>query len=191
MATSRRFGPQDSATSNAILDATERVLRKRGYAAATSRNVAEEAGIKQGLVYYYFKTMDELLLATFKRRTEQGLERLAEQAHASRPVQAIWEDLSQKVDARIVFEFVALANHHEGIREEVRHFVHEARRLQTTVIQSAMDAKGVDLTPASASAMAFILYAATLILARESATGITEGHGDVTTLLQSIVDRLN
>lgn len=190
MATSRRFGPQDSATSSAILDATERVLRKRGYAAATSRNVAEEAGIKQGLVYYYFKTMDELLLATFKRRTAQGLERLAEQTGSDRPVKAIWEDLSQKVDARIVFEFVALANHHEGIREEVRTFVHEARRLQTAAIQSAMDAKGVDLAPANASAMAFILYAATLILARESATGITEGHADVTALLQTIVDRL-
>lgn len=191
MAATRRFGPRDSATSSAILDATERVLRKKGYAAATSRNVAEEAGIRQGLVYYYFQTMDELLLATFRRRTAQGLERLAEQVGSERPVQAIWEDLSQKVDARIVFEFVALANHHDGIMAEVRHFVHEARRLQSQAIQAAADAKGIDLAPASAPALALILYAATLILAREASIGVTDAHADVNALFRTMVDRLS
>jgi AcrR family transcriptional regulator len=188
---SRRFGPRDSTTSTAILDATERVLRNRGYAAATSRNVAEEAGIRQGLVYYYFQTMDELLLATFKRRTAQGLERLEQQVGAGRAVQAIWQDLSQKVDARVVFEFVALSNHHDGIREEARHFLRESRRLQTAAIQSAVDDSGVDLAPAEAASLAFLLYAATLVLARESSIGVTEGHAEVTKLLQGIVDRLN
>jgi AcrR family transcriptional regulator len=188
---SRRFGPRDSATSTAILDATERVLRNRGYAAATSRNVAEEAGIRQGLVYYYFRTMDDLLLATFKRRTAQGLERLEGQVGAGRSVQAIWEDLSQKVDARVVFEFVALSNHHEGIREEARHFLRESRRLQTAAIQAAVDETGTDLAPADAPALAFILYAATLVLARESSIGVTEGHPEVTRLLQGIVGKLS
>lgn len=190
MAASRRFGPRESATSTAILDATERVMRKKGYPAVTSRNVADEAGIKQGLVYYYFKTMDDLLLATFKRRTSQALDRLSDQVQSARPVHGIWQDLGQKVDARIVFEFVALANHHRGIRDEVQRFVHDARQLQTKAIQAAMDAKGVDLTPATASALAFILYAATLILARESSAGITDAHADVNELFQAIIDRL-
>lgn len=191
MAVSRRFGPPDSATYNAILDAAERVLRKKGYPAASSRNIAEEAGIKQGLVYYYFQTMDDLLLSTFKRRTSRALERLTEQVNSAQPVRAIWEDLSQNVDARIVFEFVALANHHEGIREEVQRFVQDCRRLQTEAIQSAVEANGVDIAPASASALAFILYATTLILARESSTGITEAHADVTRLLQTFIDKLD
>ena len=50
----RRMGPSDSETSNALLDATERVLRNDGYGAVSSRRVAEEAGLKQQLVYYYF-----------------------------------------------------------------------------------------------------------------------------------------
>lgn len=188
---SRRFGPQDSDTSAAILDATERVLRNRGYAAATSRNVAEEAGIRQGLVYYYYRTMDDLLLATFQRRTRQWIERLSEQVASEQPVQAIWEDLSRRVDGRIVFEFVALANHHDGIREEARHFLSEARRLQTVAIKTAAEANGVDLEPASASSLAFILYASTLVLARESSIGVTESHGDVLALFEKIVGRLN
>lgn len=190
-AASRRFGPQDSTTSNSILDATERVLRSKGYAAATSRTVAEEAGIKQGLVYYYFKTMDELLLATFKRRTTQGLERLAEQVASARPVQSVWEDLSKKVDGRIVFEFVALANHHEGIRQEVARFVKESRRLQSLAIQQALDGRDMNLGPASASALAFVMYAATLIMARESANGITDAHDEVNALFETLVNRLS
>ena len=188
---SRRFGPQDSATSTAILDATERVLRAKGYAAATSRNVAEEAGIRQGLVYYYYRTMDDLLLATFQRRTTQWIERLTEQVASNRPVQAIWEDLSRRVDGRIVFEFLALANHHDRIREAAREFLSEARRLQTVAIKSAAEVKGVDLEPANASSLAFILYAATLVLAREASIGVTEAHADVLALLTKIVERLN
>ena len=43
MASKRRMGPQDSETSAALLDAVEHVLREEGYAAASSRRVAEVA----------------------------------------------------------------------------------------------------------------------------------------------------
>ena len=65
MKPARRMGPETSETRMALLDATERVLRSEGYAAVSSRRIAQEAGLKQQLVYYYFHTMDELLLATF------------------------------------------------------------------------------------------------------------------------------
>ena len=39
MATARRMGPSTSATSNALLDAAERVLRNEGYGAASSRRI--------------------------------------------------------------------------------------------------------------------------------------------------------
>jgi AcrR family transcriptional regulator len=118
LASSRRFGPRDSETSLAILDATEQVMRAEGYGAITSRRVAEEAGIRQGLVYYYYETMDEVLLACFQRRTAQALARYESEVRSERPVHAIWEDLTNTIDARLVFEFVALANHHDGIRAE-------------------------------------------------------------------------
>src|SRR5438552_2527275 len=72
----RRMGPQNSATRDAMLDASERVLREQGYAAFTARSVAEVAGFKHQLVYYYFETMDDLILATFRRRAERSLGRL-------------------------------------------------------------------------------------------------------------------
>jgi len=175
----RRFGPRDSDTSKAILDATERVLRQEGYGAVSSRRVAEEANIKQGLVYYYFKTMDDLLLATFKRRTAEGLELLRKELQSERPAQAVWNYLTHKVDARLAFEFVALANHHEGIRDEVNRYLLASRELQAAAISKEAREKDIDLGPTTPTAIAFLMYSATLVLTREAATGMTLGHDEV------------
>jgi AcrR family transcriptional regulator len=179
MASTRRMGSQDSATSNALLDATERVLRNEGYGAATSRRIAAEAGVKQQLVYYYFRTMDELLLATFKRRTERALERLREDVASDLPIQSLWENLTSHVDGKLVFEFVALANHHEGIREEVARYITESRRLEASAIARQFKELDVDMGPITPTAAAFVMYCVSLVLRREAATGITEGHDDV------------
>ncbi len=189
MASQRRLGPRNSETSNAILDATEQVLRQEGYGAVSSRRVAEVAGIRQGLVYYYFQTMDDLMLATFKRRTAHGLARYEQEALSERPVQAIWKDLSETVDGRLAFEFVALANHHEGIREEVNRFLVSARKLQADAISREAAARGIDLAPATPTALAFLMYCATFILAREAATGVTEGHDEVRALFGTLLEK--
>jgi AcrR family transcriptional regulator len=178
------MGPQDSATSNALLDATERVLRNEGYGAATSRRIAAEAGVKQQLVYYYFRTMDELLLATFKRRTERALARLEEDVAAELPIQAIWQNLSATVDGKLAFEFVALANHHDGIREEVARYMTASRRMESQAIARQLKERGVAAGPCSPTAAAFIMYCVSLVLRREAATGITEGHDDVLAFME-------
>jgi AcrR family transcriptional regulator len=178
------MGPTDSATSNGLLDAAERVLRGEGYGAASSRRIAEEAGVKQQLVSYYFRTMDELLLATFRRRTERALARLEADAASENPVRAIWNTLSNASDGKLSFEFMALANHHEGIRAEVARFVSESRRIEAKAIARLQAEHGFDagaLTPAS---VAFLLSAVALMLGREEATGIDEGHQDMRALLE-------
>ena len=191
MASQRRLGPRNSEVSNAILDATEKVMREEGYAAVSSRRVAEIAGIRQGLVYYYFSTMDDLLLETFKRRTATGLARYEAEVHSERPVQAIWQDLSETVDGRLAFEFVALANHHEGIREEVNRFLAASRLLQADAIARDAQSRSIDIAPATPSARAFLIYSATLMMARESATGLTEGHDEVRALFRVLLERFS
>jgi AcrR family transcriptional regulator len=52
-----------------------------GFQRATVRDVAGEAGVSQGLLYHYFRTKDELLVAVFRRGTEDVATALA----AARP----------------------------------------------------------------------------------------------------------
>jgi TetR/AcrR family transcriptional regulator of autoinduction and epiphytic fitness len=187
----RRMGPQDSATSNALLDATERVLRNHGYGAATSRRVAAEAGLKQQLVYYYFRTMDELLLATFVRRTRQALAELEQAMTSDRPIRAIWGDLGRSIDARLAFEFMAMANHHDGIRDEVRVFMARARTIQADLMGRQLAMHDIDAGPLTPGAIVFIAYSAMLLLGREEAIDISVCHDEVRALAEWALQRFD
>jgi len=46
-----------------VLDAAARVFRDYGYAGATMRVIADEAGLKAGSLYYHYKSKDELISA--------------------------------------------------------------------------------------------------------------------------------
>ena len=56
-----------------ILHAAARVFRRRGIAAAGMRDIAEEAGLSPGNLYYYFDSKDELLLYCQERTLEHML----------------------------------------------------------------------------------------------------------------------
>jgi AcrR family transcriptional regulator len=183
----RRMGAPDSATRGALLDATERVLRGYGYGAISSRRIAEEAGLKQQLVYYYFHTMDDLLLATFRRRTERALERLNELLASDQPLQALWQAVTNSVDARITAELLALANHHEAIRAEATRFVEGSRRLETAAIARLFERRGLDAAKISPEAAACLITCVAQWLVRESAVGISAGHAEVERLVEQMI----
>jgi AcrR family transcriptional regulator len=50
----------DTSTEQNIKDAAKRVFLKKGYAATTTREIAEEAGINHGMLNYYFRSKDRL-----------------------------------------------------------------------------------------------------------------------------------
>lgn len=189
-APARRMGPRTAEASIQLLDAAERVLRNEGYGAASSRRVAEEAGLKQQLVYYYFHTMDDLLLACFQRRTARALARLEEDAASDHPVRAIWNTLSSASDGKLSFEFMALANHNPGIQAEIRRFIAESRRIESGAFARCM-ARGADLGPITPAAAAFLLSSSALMLGREAATGIEAGHGDMRQLIDDLLSALD
>jgi AcrR family transcriptional regulator len=52
-----------------IIDAAMRVFAQKGFARATNRDVAREAGITTGLIYYYFASKEDLLKAALEERS--------------------------------------------------------------------------------------------------------------------------
>jgi len=62
---------------DAILEAARKTLTTKGYEAASMGEIAEEAGISEGLIYLYFKNKRDLLTAVltqFYLRVTTGLE---------------------------------------------------------------------------------------------------------------------
>src|SRR4051812_39102787 len=71
------------ATRDQILEATLETLREEGFAGATSRAIARRGGFNQALVFYYFGSLDGLLLAALVLTSTRRLERYREAlAHA-------------------------------------------------------------------------------------------------------------
>jgi len=54
-----------------IQDAAMRVIARKGMAAATMQEIAEEAGVAKGTIYLYFRDRDELVEKTFENAMSQ------------------------------------------------------------------------------------------------------------------------
>jgi AcrR family transcriptional regulator len=75
------------ATVDAILDAAAHILVSHGFAGATTRQVAERAGVSIGSLYQYFPSKEALITALVERQVQRVLEVCTEelQAHDARP----------------------------------------------------------------------------------------------------------
>jgi AcrR family transcriptional regulator len=52
-----------------IIDAALRVFAQKGYSNATNKDIAREAGITPGLIYYYFESKEALLYAILEAKS--------------------------------------------------------------------------------------------------------------------------
>jgi len=75
----RGIGPSPGTTTEttrqALVDAAVEALREVGYAGATAREIARRAGCTQGLVFYHFGSVVNLLLAALDSVSETRLAR--------------------------------------------------------------------------------------------------------------------
>jgi AcrR family transcriptional regulator len=62
-------------TRQRIVDAALDVLKREGFAGATSRAIARAGGFNQALIFYHFGSLDALLLAALDHTSAQRLER--------------------------------------------------------------------------------------------------------------------
>ena len=171
----RRMGPVGSANWTAMLNAAEAILREEGYGALTSRRVAERIGAKQRLVYYYFPTMDNLIIETFRQLSVRELKLMSQALENERPLREVWNICIHAGDAPLISEFMALAHRIEGLQDEVTSFIEKSRKMQIAALTKALGRpKRTDqLQPA---VIAMIATSLALSLTREAELGVTLGH---------------
>jgi AcrR family transcriptional regulator len=187
MASPRRIGATESKTRALLLDAAERLMLEEGYAAVTSRRIASKAGLKPQLVHYYFRSMDDLFLAVFRRRAEQNLERHARALASDRPLRALWELSIDPRGTAFMMELVALANHRKAIRAEIAEHAERYRQMQLEAISSALarHGTGADAVPPLAVVVAMTGISQVLVL--EKSLGLTTGHAELVALVERYV----
>ncbi len=190
MTSQRRMGSVDSEKGEAMLEAAEEILKEEGYAALTSRRIADYLGVKQRLLYYYFRTMDDLVLECFRRLSVRELARLKSAIASDRPLHEIWEVFINTSDARLISEFMALSHRNEGIREEVAAFIEESRKMQVQALKKAIAQHPHKDTFLPPEVIAILGSSLALAVNREAAIGVRKGHSLVKKTIESFFDHL-
>ena len=125
-------GTPREVAEEALLDAAERLLGSIGYAAVTTRRLAEEAGINHGLVHYYFGSMDNLLVRTLERFTERLIARQRAMYATDLPFLDKWREAMRYLDEdfssgyqKVWYELQALAWNRPEMRDRVARVTRE------------------------------------------------------------------
>ncbi|MFC3777289.1 TetR/AcrR family transcriptional regulator [Mycolicibacterium holsaticum] len=180
--------PRESATRQALIEATAQVMLDDGYAAATSRRVAAKAGVKPALVHYYFPTMDDLYLAVLRAGAEANLARQRQALIEDRPLHALWR-LNSANGAQLWMEFMALANHRKEIRSEIAAYADRFGEAEENAVALALRAHDVDAEAFPPVVMSMIVTSLARVLLLERGLGITRGHAEAQAFIERHLQR--
>ena len=190
MTSARRIGAPDAKNRSVLLDAAEQLMLEEGYAAVTSRRVAEKAALKPQLVHYYFRTMDDLFLAAFRRRAEEGLEAQAQVLQAPQPLWALWRFSIDPAATAITSEFIALANHRKALKAEIAYYAERFREEQRKALSTVLDRYGIDRAEVPALVWSVLMTSVSRVLVIEQALGMSAGHAEIIKFVERYLHRL-
>jgi AcrR family transcriptional regulator len=97
-----------------IIDATLTTLKRQGFAATSTRAIAANGGFRSGLIFYYFPTLNDLLIAALEHASVERLERYGDEVAAASSLsellellERIYADDRESGFVRVVSEMVA------------------------------------------------------------------------------------
>ena len=169
-------------TEEAFLDAAERLLVEVGHAGITTRSLAQAAGANQGLVHYYFGSMENLLARVLERFTERLIKRQREMYSAPHvPFIDKWRTAMRYLDTdreyqKVWYELQALAWNRPELHARVAHVNAEWRGVLTEAFAEPRERYRIDM-PLDALVSLVITFNEGMIFERLS--GIETGHAEL------------
>jgi AcrR family transcriptional regulator len=166
----------------ALLDAAEQLLVEVGHAGITTRKLAETAGVNNGLVHYYFGSVENVLVRALERFTERLIARQRELYAADEPFVEKWrtamrflvsEDVTYE---KVWLELQALAWNDEGLRERLAGVNAEWRAVLTEAFAEPHRELGLTI-PLDALVSLVITFNLGIIVERLG--GIEAGHAEL------------
>jgi AcrR family transcriptional regulator len=179
--------------TDAILDAAESLLIEVGYAAITTRKLAERAQVNHGLVHYYFGSMNEVFLQVLERHTRHLTQRQRDLYAADVPFIEKWRAaMAHLVDSqeagyqKIWLELQAMAWNHPEMRERVGRILAEWQGVLVPAFREGLRELGIDRRrfPVEAIVSLVVTFNEGVIL--ERLLGVDSGHAQ----LLDMIDRL-
>jgi AcrR family transcriptional regulator len=188
---SRNIERDDSSDKRtAILKAAMEIMRDEGYAAVSSRRIAERAGLKSKLVHYYFKSMEELFLSVYRAAEEQYYERQAKALVSANPLRGLWELNSDSYNTRILQELIALASHNESLRTEIARASQRSRIAQALAFEQAMSQFPKSLARIPPVFLSLLMTATARLMSMDRVLGVTAGHAEAKACIDELLRQI-
>jgi AcrR family transcriptional regulator len=167
-------------TEGALLDAAERLLVEVGYAGITTRRLAAEAGVNQGLVHYHFGSMENLLVQVLERFTGRLIARQQAMYAEEKPFIEKWRKAMRYLDEdfgsgyqKVWFELQALAWSRPEMQGQIARVTEEWRGALTDALDQGRREHGIEM-PLDALVALVATFNEGIILERLS--GVDRGH---------------
>lgn len=175
---------------NRLLDATEEIMLRDGYAAVSSRRVAAAVGINAPLVHYHFPTIDDLFVAVLRRRAERNVERMEAALDSPEPLRAWWELASDPRGTALFVELLAAANHRQALKVEVGRVARDVRRMQMERLATLLEEYGLDPDEIPPALVAAGIQGLAFGLVQDQAAGYETAHEEARAAMGRLVGRL-
>ena len=148
-------------TRTRILEAAFHVLGRQGYENTSIKDIAEEAGVAQGLVHYHYKSKQQLVLAVLEfvcQKIELGVEGEAGALQAFEQTKVMLRE-SRDTNALYV-QLIGVSLHDAVIGPGVREFIRSERAHVEDIARQVLAEREAD--PAPARGIASVVWAAIL-----------------------------
>ena len=135
-------------TKEKIMDAAANVFARLGFQKARVDDIAKEAGVSKGGIYWHFKSKDEIILQIVDKFLNMDMKRLINKMEEDLPVEQILiemveithEDLiKMKFLMPLVFEFLAKANRDPMIHALAKRYYDYGRKIFAEFFQKKID----------------------------------------------------
>jgi AcrR family transcriptional regulator len=182
----RSISPSRARAVDAFLDAAERLLVEVGHAGITTRRLAAEARLNQGLIHYYFGSLDEVLVQALERFTDRLIERQRAMYEADAPFADKWrtamhfieEDLAAGYP-KIWLELQSLGWNRPEIRARIARVNAEWREVLTAAFGRAAAEYGLEQSRFPVDALVSLVMTFNQGILLERLSGISEGHDEL------------
>ena len=173
-------------TAEAFLDAAERLLVEVGHSGISTRRLAAEAGANQGLVHYYFGSMDELFVQVLERFTERLVARQREMYSGEGPFidkwRAAWRFQEADLEggySKIWMELQALSWSDPELRPRIARVNAEWRGVLREAFEHAAAEYGLEGEDFPIEALVAMTMTFGQGFALERLEGIDDGHAEL------------
>lgn len=182
----RRVGAKSSQTRNLIVEAADTLLDDEGLAAVTTSRIADMVGLKRPIVHYYFRTIEELIVAVLKRREAMVVEMLEAALHSDEPLN-VFKTVSNPKAAAAIHDMSAFALRSDTIRAVGRQCLETVVALQSRALQLELKKRKIK-AKVSPAAIAMFISVLQQAIAANRTLGVTVAQRDLANMVRRMLN---